>query len=82
MSDEPKSGPEYALDRMREFLKSIEDHVGSCRVFITFPSPHHASTTGTTSLGLGDYYAQYGSVREWLVRQESVMRSEATDEEP
>jgi hypothetical protein len=72
--------------RVQSFVDQLGEHVDSVRVFITFPTHDgHPNTAGFNS-GIGNFYAQYGQVREWMLTQdervrENVRREEGDDSE-
>lgn len=81
MAEPHKSGIEFARQRIKQCLKEIEDHVDSARFFVTYPSQEKSDVTGSWTQGQGNYYAQWGSINEWLVQQDAMARNENSDDD-
>lgn len=54
------------------------EHCDSVRIICTVGREDGASQY--VSRGVGNWYAQYGSVREWLLREEEIMRMDEREE--
>lgn len=61
----------YVDQKIDAFLKEIGDHVDSARIFITRPCDDSADATSCYTIGKGNFHAQYGQVREWILMQEA-----------
>lgn len=61
-------------NKIKHFAKELLEHVDSVRIFVSFPLPNNV--TGSFTTGLGNYYSQYGQVREWLLLQDSITEKE------
>ena len=57
------------------YAEALAEHVTSVRIFVTYESgPEH---TGTYSMGDGNWFAQLGYVRHWLLKEEQELRNRA-----
>jgi hypothetical protein len=62
----------------------IEEHFDACHIFATKHETEAEATDGTAgvlafSLGRGNYYARYGLIREWMLRQDERSREKERD---
>ena len=76
MNTDPKDLDEALLNRMATDLSGSFDSV---RIFVT----RHDGVKGTcrVTVGRGNFYAQYGQIREWLVEQEALASKSAEHED-
>lgn len=56
------------------------EHADSVRIFITTHTGEK-SETSTYTTGLGNFQAQYGQIREWLIRQDERVKIHARSQE-
>lgn len=63
---------EFLEKKTKEFIDLISEHTDSIRVFISTPSDGQ-STDGFTT-GSGNWYAQYGQIKEWVSRHDERVR--------
>ena len=56
------------------FAQELLEHVDSVRIFVSYPDPN--KITGSFTTGIGNYYAQYGQIREWLIIQDAISAKE------
>lgn len=68
MSDELKTPDEIALN---DAATRLSQHFDSVRIFVTRFDGEHTLSTNT---GRGNWYAQYGQIREWIVRADERSR--------
>lgn len=63
------------LQRVDKALNDLGEFFDSVQIFCT---RKESSAGGTVSInkGCGDYFARYGKVKEWLVKEEEVFREE------
>jgi hypothetical protein len=63
-TEEIEKQTKIVVEKVENFCKDIYPHVDSVRVFIT---KHENNELGTTryDYGLGNWYAQYGQIKEW-----------------
>lgn len=68
MKDEDQRRIQAALDALGEHFDSV----------MIFTTRHESSEDGTTAIakGVGNWYARYGQVVEWVNREEAVSRAE------
>jgi len=75
------SQPNHNLAHLEKALSELGEHYDSAQIFAT---RHEAGTLGGTvraALGCGNWYARYGQVQEWIVRQDEQTRiSERSDD--
>jgi hypothetical protein len=66
MSDDTK---DRDLDLVEKHATELSEYFDSVRIFVT----RHDGTKGTVHLtkGRGNFYAQYGHVREWLIQMDT-----------
>lgn len=59
-----------------EAITKLGEHFDSVMIFV---SRYDGGDVGSVNVakGLGNWYARYGQVREWLVKEEEVARIEA-----
>lgn len=86
MSDTDTTEPDYDAEnkRLGEMLNShciqLMEHFTSVRIVAV---KHDAvdNLSRLISRGNGDFYSQYGSVKEWLIEKDAQAKAEATKEE-
>lgn len=54
--------------------KTLNEHCDSVRIFVTAPGVD--GNTHSISKGSGNWYAQYGHVKEWITSEEEATRME------
>jgi len=67
------------LKRVREHADALGGKFDTVQIFVT----RYDLTTGNTvsvSVGVGNFQARRGQVREWSVQQDAVSRREALEE--
>lgn len=62
-----------------DLVAKLGEHCDSVRVFLTIPT--EGGETTSYSVGNGNIYAQIGLVKEWCVRQDEYVRSNARKED-
>ena len=60
----------YVDAKIKQLMKDMDDHVDCIRVFVSKPSDTKPGTTSCYTMGQGNFYAQYGQIKEWMVWQE------------
>lgn len=63
-NDEDIARVEKALDSLADFFETVH-------IFVTRHSSDNEGTVGVTR-GSGNWYARYGQVKEWALRQEEA----------
>jgi hypothetical protein len=73
MASEPsKSEMDIIDEKVKAFVSSLlEHHLVSVRIFVTKAEEGLAKAY---DFGGGDWYASYGAVREWLLKQDERTR--------
>ena len=77
--------PEEIDKIVERHLVALQEFFPICRIFVQQYDPADGCT-GTWSSGRGNYYAQLGQVRTWLIEQEhrarvAVERRDAQEDE-
>jgi len=64
------------LDRVIAAAESLGEHFDTVHIFVT---RYESQNEGTTNIhrGIGNFYARYGQIKEWLTREEEQARIEA-----
>lgn len=72
MDDKEKN--DRALEKMKDACAALGAHFDTVQILAT----KHSSQTGTfrTAWGIGNSYARYGQVKDWLIREEAYAREE------
>lgn len=65
--------------KIEHFAKEMLEHVDAVRIFVSYPGPNNVTKSFNT--GLGNYYAQYGQIREWLITQDAITAHEGPRED-
>lgn len=65
--------------QIETFCSSIMEHADSVRVFVT-SHDGVADNSYAFSMGKGNFFAQVGQVREWIVRQDQYIKIDACKE--
>lgn len=67
---------ERELGIVQSHVAQLAEHFDSVQVFAT---RHLGDGAGTVkiSFGSGNWFARYGQVRQWLVQEDSIAKSEA-----
>lgn len=60
-----------------EYSSKLAEHCDSVRIFVTKHGDGSLSNSVSINEGRGNYYAQYGQVKEWVVIQEEDARCKA-----
>jgi len=68
----PIDNPDVAM--VRQHAEQLGEHFDSVQIFATRHEPGSLGGTVTVHLGVGNYYARYGQVCEWMVKQDEWTR--------
>lgn len=62
--------------RCRDMVAQLMEHSDSVRIFYT---KHDGNTENTESftVGNGNFHAQYGQIKEWVLRQDQYVLTQA-----
>lgn len=66
------------LKRVQTAVDLLGEHFDTVQVFVTRHEPAEAGGTETVNLGCGNWYARYGQVVEWIVKQDAQAQRHAT----
>lgn len=66
------------IERVTQALNSLGEHFDTVHIFATRHEPAEADGTINVNNGVGNWFARYGQVKEWIVREER--RSQITTE--
>ena len=67
------------MDRVKRAVEELAEHFDSVQVFCTRKEPLGSEAEGGTvnvAYGSGDWFARYGVVRMWVVKQENPRRED------
>ena len=62
---------------VKRHVSELGEHFESVRIFVTTPSPDDSQLTRSYDSGCGNWYASYGHIQEWIIRQEEYTRLDA-----
>lgn len=62
------------LDLIQKHVSALEEHFDTVMIFATRHDPAEAGGTEHCSMGGGNWYARFGQVKEWVIRQEEMAR--------
>lgn len=65
--------PDGDIDLLRKHCAQLSEHFDSVRIVVTKDGD---GSTRRVSQGTGNWYAQYGSVKDWLMSEEEAARKE------
>ena len=68
-------------DQVNKLVAELGEHYDTVQVFVTRHESGEQRGTVHAEAGLGNWYARYGQIKEWVVRQESRAGCEAVKEE-
>lgn len=72
---------EEELKLVEKTATDLAEHFDSVQIFASRHEPALESGTVTLNVGLGNFYARYGQVREWITMQDERERMKARKEE-
>lgn len=65
---------------LQELLEKSANEIGAVADSVLIIATYHdgnQSITNAISTGYGDYYARYGAAKEWVMRQEQLVKTNA-----
>lgn len=77
---DPDQTAEADLKVVREHAQKLGEHFDTVMIFVTRHESGEKNGTVRLRFGLGDWYARYGNVREWLVKSEEQIRIDARED--
>lgn len=60
---------EYDLGRVRAAIEVLREHFDTVQIFVTRKDP---SGTTCCQLGIGNWFARYGHIRLWVLKEEHL----------
>ncbi len=61
-------------DRLKKSLNELSEHFDSVQILCTRYKGGDDGGTVNISMGTGNWFARYGQMREWLIREEETSR--------
>jgi hypothetical protein len=61
---------EQQLSPLKKAIHDLGEHFGSVQIFVSTHQPAEVGRTVHASAGVGNWYARYGQIREWIIRTE------------
>ena len=78
MSEEIEQDKDLAI--LKRHAEQIMEHFDNVTIFVTRKADDGEGTVNA-SWGRGNWYARYGQVREWVTKEEAVMRQSVERDE-
>lgn len=65
---------EKDLKRLQDACSLLSNHFDTVQIFVTRHQPHDEENKGTRCVvwGIGNWYARYGQVKEWIIKEEKM----------
>jgi hypothetical protein len=61
---------EQQLSPLKKAIHDLGEHFESVQIFVSTHQPAEVGRTVHASAGVGNWYARYGQIREWIIRTE------------
>jgi hypothetical protein len=61
---------EQQLSPLKKAIHDLGEHFESVQIFVSTHQPAEVGGTVHASVGVGNWYARYGQIREWVIRTE------------
>lgn len=65
---------DHDIALIQQSLDVLGEHFDSVQVFVTKHDQGQSDGTVCINLGAGNWYARYGQVKEWMVKQDEEAR--------
>lgn len=76
---------EQQLGILKKAVHDLGEHFDSVQIFVTTHQPAEVGGTLHAAAGVGNWYARFGQIREWMIRTEEstkcAVRNEEIDED-
>ena len=69
------------MERVQKALDTLAEHFDSVHIFCTRHEGGQLGATVKMSMGVGNWFARYGQIREWLLIEEESSRSQCRDKD-
>lgn len=79
MSDDPKSIED--MDRLKHAARLLGEHFDCVQIFVSRHEPYQRDGTVNAAYGEGNWFARYGQIQEWMVRQDERTRDHIREEQ-
>jgi len=70
----------HDLKLLEDAAKKLGEHFDSVQIFATRHEPTIEDGTITVSYGVGNWFARYGQIKEWLIKSDERTRQAVRDE--
>ena len=67
------------MDRVKRACESLLDHFDTVQIFATRHESGEKDGTVTIRFGLGNWFARYGHVKDWILIEEETSRMKSHD---
>jgi len=71
---------EHLQEILSRFASEISEHFDSVRIFATKHGDGTRSDSASFTDGRGNYFAQVGRVKEWVVMQDEITRCKSRED--
>lgn len=68
------SAEESDLDRLRSACEKLAEHFDTVQIFATRHEPEQEGGTVNVAFGNGNWFARYGFIHDWMIRQNERTR--------
>lgn len=65
---------EKDIEMLRKHLNELGEHFDSVQLFVTRHEPEIEQGTITLQMGIGNWFARYGQVTEWVIKKNESAR--------
>lgn len=72
--------PDQEFEIVRRAASGLAEHFDSVHIFCTRQGTATESGTVNVNCGEGNWFARYGQVREWVVKQEELSRQSVRED--
>lgn len=79
MSAESKSDADLAL--VKRHVEELGEHFDAIQIFASRYEPALEDGTVNVQMGTGNWFARYGHVRDWLIKEEEATRLKVRKDE-
>lgn len=69
-----------AAERLEKIARELGEQFDTVSIFVTQYEPEELDGTRHVEVGVGNWYARYGQVKEWVIRQEEEARESVGNE--
>lgn len=72
-----KSPLKHEVELLTRVLNQLQEHFDSVQIFVTRHEPAEHNGTIVADMGVGNWYARFGQIKEWMNREEEIARQHA-----